>query len=376
MSRSSRWLFVLAALVCVAAPFVVHATITAESTGLQAAGTSAGLASMCADSASACVALFVGKIISIVIGFSGIVLVGYFLYSGFLWMTSGGDDKQAKQARTSLTNAVVGLVIVTASFAMANFVISQLSTAFGGATGGAGEIAGNIGGAAGGAAETAGAGSTLPTCCFATSTTCLITCRAEPVKYGVPATVDTGSEINTQCTDLCARRWSCDNFPTPKPEECATQSGSTAGGGSPPLCSDLLNASASSNECITCLTATLRQLCDHQPYNPAHRPTGRATDFLQLYIDANGNPLPGTDGIDFMDDDRRCTALYRIRAAPVPGCRDICASTCNPETTTDCGTREVDPFRTGPGPTPRFKGVLYDACFAPPGHVQAPEAHF
>lgn len=67
-----------------------------------------------------------GKIINVTLGFLGIVLLGYLLYAGFLWMTSGGETEKAEQARTMITNSIIGLVIIVAAFAISNFVLSSL----------------------------------------------------------------------------------------------------------------------------------------------------------------------------------------------------------------------------------------------------------
>jgi hypothetical protein len=68
----------------------------------------------------------IGGIINAVLGFMGIILLGYLLYAGFLWMTSGGEDKKVDQAKTMIRNAIVGLVIIVASVAISNFVLNSL----------------------------------------------------------------------------------------------------------------------------------------------------------------------------------------------------------------------------------------------------------
>lgn len=73
--------------------------------------------------------VLIGNIINAVLGFMGIILLGYFLYAGFLWMTSGGDDKKVGEAKTMIRNAIVGLIIIVASVAISNFVIKSLITA-------------------------------------------------------------------------------------------------------------------------------------------------------------------------------------------------------------------------------------------------------
>jgi hypothetical protein len=60
------------------------------------------------------------------------------MYGGFLWMTAGGDMGKVKEATAIIRNAVIGLVIIAASYAIANFVITQIATATSGASQGQG----------------------------------------------------------------------------------------------------------------------------------------------------------------------------------------------------------------------------------------------
>lgn len=71
----------------------------------------------------------IGEIINIALGFLGIVLLLYLLYAGFLWMTAGGDDAQVKKARTMISQAIIGLVIIVAAFAISTFVLGSLVNA-------------------------------------------------------------------------------------------------------------------------------------------------------------------------------------------------------------------------------------------------------
>lgn len=73
--------------------------------------------------------MFIGNLIKVAMGFLGIVLLGYLLYAGFLWMTSGGESEKADQAKTMIRNAIIGLVIIVASYAISSFVINALITA-------------------------------------------------------------------------------------------------------------------------------------------------------------------------------------------------------------------------------------------------------
>ncbi|MDF1497392.1 MAG: hypothetical protein P1P90_05030 [Patescibacteria group bacterium] len=68
----------------------------------------------------------VGRLINVALGFIGILLLVYILYAGFLWMTAGGDEGKVKTATTMIRNAIIGLLIIVAAFAISNFVLGSL----------------------------------------------------------------------------------------------------------------------------------------------------------------------------------------------------------------------------------------------------------
>lgn len=61
------------------------------------------------------------NIIEIMLQLVGYICVGFIIYGGFIFMTAGGSDGAAK-GRTTLLNAVIGLVISVASVAIVNLV--------------------------------------------------------------------------------------------------------------------------------------------------------------------------------------------------------------------------------------------------------------
>ena len=68
----------------------------------------------------------VGRLINVLLGFIGILLLVYILYAGFLYMTAGGDTEKVKKATTMIRNAIVGLLIIVGAFAISNFVLGSL----------------------------------------------------------------------------------------------------------------------------------------------------------------------------------------------------------------------------------------------------------
>ena len=69
-----------------------------------------------------CLADFIGLLISAVLTFLGIIFLILIIYAGYLWMTARGNDQQVEKARNILKDSVIGLIIVTASYAIVLFV--------------------------------------------------------------------------------------------------------------------------------------------------------------------------------------------------------------------------------------------------------------
>ncbi|QQR60455.1 hypothetical protein IPH19_03510 [Candidatus Uhrbacteria bacterium] len=141
----SRHSFITACLTAslVLMPVMASAQLTADNTGLSGAAAGTGLSTSCEG--TECLLSIIGNVINLVLGFLGVVLLVMLLYAGFLWMTSGGDTKGVQAAKTMITNAVAGVVIVAISYALTAFVLGQLATITGDA-GGAGSEAPGAGG--------------------------------------------------------------------------------------------------------------------------------------------------------------------------------------------------------------------------------------
>lgn len=71
----------------------------------------------------------IGSIINIALSLLGLIFLGLALYAGFKWMTAQGDSKEVDAAKDTLKNSVIGLIVIMASYALSNFVISQFYNA-------------------------------------------------------------------------------------------------------------------------------------------------------------------------------------------------------------------------------------------------------
>ena len=69
------------------------------------------------------------KILSNIIGtltlFGGIFFIIFFLIGGLRWVTASGKQDKVEQAKSQMTNAAIGLIIVVAAYSIA-FIVGQV----------------------------------------------------------------------------------------------------------------------------------------------------------------------------------------------------------------------------------------------------------
>lgn len=76
-------------------------------------------------------------VINMFLGILGVLFVILMIYAGFLWMTARGNDDQVHKAQDLIRNAIIGVIIVVAAYAITTFVLGALiEGATGGGTGG------------------------------------------------------------------------------------------------------------------------------------------------------------------------------------------------------------------------------------------------
>ncbi len=66
------------------------------------------------------------RIIRFVLGFLGLIFLVLTLYAGFMWMTSAGNEDKVEKAKKILWGAIIGLAIVLSSYAITEFVLTNL----------------------------------------------------------------------------------------------------------------------------------------------------------------------------------------------------------------------------------------------------------
>jgi hypothetical protein len=69
----------------------------------------------------------------------GAIFIVLIILGGFRWMTSAGNAQKIEAAKQTLTNAIVGLVIVLAAYAITEFVLRAVYDSTGGGAGAGGD---------------------------------------------------------------------------------------------------------------------------------------------------------------------------------------------------------------------------------------------
>ena len=68
----------------------------------------------------------VSSVVNWGLGLLGIFSLCLILYAGFLWMYARGNEEEITKAKEILKGAVTGLILILASYSIANFVFSNL----------------------------------------------------------------------------------------------------------------------------------------------------------------------------------------------------------------------------------------------------------
>lgn len=74
-----------------------------------------------AESGQLKIAEFIGLLINALLGFLGVLFMILIIYAGYLWMTARGNEDQVNRSQTILRNSVIGMVIVSAAYAIVLF---------------------------------------------------------------------------------------------------------------------------------------------------------------------------------------------------------------------------------------------------------------
>lgn len=131
LSPSARFValaVVFATLFCLLAPsgfaFAQSSILDNLGNAGKGMGTAAGDGAPTKDLTS-----IIGSIIRVILTLLGVLLLVYIVYGGVLWMTAGGDVEDVKKAKAIIQQAIIGVAIILAAYAISEFIVSRLASA-------------------------------------------------------------------------------------------------------------------------------------------------------------------------------------------------------------------------------------------------------
>jgi hypothetical protein len=106
-----------------APPALAASDVKSFCAGLSA--TERAASSVCKDSDKNIFSI-TSKIVSFILYACGAAAVVMIIYSGFLYVTSGGSDETIKKAKNTILYSVIGLIVVLLAYAIVRFVLQLI----------------------------------------------------------------------------------------------------------------------------------------------------------------------------------------------------------------------------------------------------------
>ncbi len=78
-------------------------------------------------------ASIISGIIGAALSLLGVIFLVLIVYSGYVYLTAGGDESKVEKAKHTITRSIIGLAIVLCAFAISVFVVPAIMCATGAA---------------------------------------------------------------------------------------------------------------------------------------------------------------------------------------------------------------------------------------------------
>lgn len=101
-------------------PALADTSLFENQTGMTEVGTTYGASKV--D-----IRVIIARIIIISLEFLSVIFLGLTIFAGFRYMTAAGNEDQTKKALAQIKNAVIGLVIVLASWALTVYILYAIN---------------------------------------------------------------------------------------------------------------------------------------------------------------------------------------------------------------------------------------------------------
>lgn len=67
------------------------------------------------------------RVINILLAIAGLIAVIFLIIGGFKYITSGGNEETAEAAKKTITNAIIGIVVIILAFVIVTVISNALS---------------------------------------------------------------------------------------------------------------------------------------------------------------------------------------------------------------------------------------------------------
>ena len=94
--------------------------------GLKNTAGSAGYTSPNASFGTKTPEQIIALVIKVLLSVIGVILLALLLYGGFIWMNAKGNQSDTQKAQDIIRNAIIGIIIVLAAYAISSLVYSKL----------------------------------------------------------------------------------------------------------------------------------------------------------------------------------------------------------------------------------------------------------
>ena len=82
-----------------------------------------------ASLASTGLATTVGRVANVVLSMLGVLFISYTIYGGFLWMTSAGNEEKVAKGKKTITQGIIGLILILGAWAIYVFIYHNIALA-------------------------------------------------------------------------------------------------------------------------------------------------------------------------------------------------------------------------------------------------------
>lgn len=67
--------------------------------------------------------IIVSTVLTMVLGFMGAIFLVLAIYAGYNWMMAGGNEERVEKSKQTLTNAIIGIIVVLGAYAMVRIIV-------------------------------------------------------------------------------------------------------------------------------------------------------------------------------------------------------------------------------------------------------------